>query len=340
VSRPKRNRRSYDSRLNDEQRRAVTALQTGGVMVVAGPGSASVRSAPRSVCYDKAMDLSAALKPLFNRPAAGHKYDFGHVLVVGGAPGMVGAPLLTARAALRTGAGLVTIASLPDVIDKLEKQVEEVMTLRLPTRASMATLADFIAKRKVTVLAVGPGLNQTYAGLVTELLLKVRLPVVLDAGGLAAYNGRLADLREAASSHNPDIVLTPHPGEFARLIGKPLLPGGAASRKAAADTARITGTTIVLKGHRSSVAGRDGQTFVNDTGNPGLATAGSGDVLTGMIAGLCAQGLGSYEAACAGVYLHGLAGDLAAAAKTEPGLIAHDVIEFIPAALKQTQATG
>jgi len=282
--------------------------------------------------------LASVLKPLFERPHTSHKYDFGHMLVVGGAAGMVGAPFLSAQAALRTGAGLVTIASAEDVIDKLERRVEEVMTLRLlgDSAEALETLNGFITARKVNVLTIGPGLSPARHSLVRALLAKSSLPVVLDAGGLAAYDGRLAELHDV-SRHNPDIILTPHPGEFARLIGKQLPGARAAVQKLLMATAQTTGTTIILKGQPTLIANAGGKTYTNHTGNPGLATAGTGDVLTGLITGLLAQGLGSFEAAACGVYLHGLAGDLAASVKTEPGLIASDVIEFIPAALQHVK---
>ena len=253
---------------------------------------------------------------------------------------MVGAPLLAARAALRTGAGLVTIASTTAVIEKLEKRVEEVMTLRLPEDNSQATgvIAEFIHKRQVSALVIGPGLAADRAGMVKSLVAKAQLPVVLDAGGLAAYNHELPELT-AAARHNSAIVLTPHAGEFARLTGEPLPDDEAAARRAALATAQATGTTIVLKGHHSLVAGADGWTYINTTGNPGLATAGTGDVLSGIIGGLLAQQYSGFEAASAGVYLHGLAGDLAAAQTTEPGLIASDLIEFLPAALRKIKTT-
>ena len=278
-------------------------------------------------------DMSAP-KRLFDRRPDSNKYDFGHVLVVGGAPGMVGAPLLAAAAALRTGAGLVTIASGANVIDKLEKRVVEVMTRRLPddNAKAIAELSEFITNRRVNAVAIGPGLDKTKTGLVKELVGTLQLPIVLDAGGLGAFDGGQAGLG-AASRRNPSIILTPHQGEFERLTGAKLPAGRDKIRKTVVETARSTGATVILKGHRSLVAAPSGETYANSTGNPGLATAGAGDVLTGMISGLLAQGFKPFEAAKYGVYLHGLAGDQAARAKTEPGLIASDVIEAIPAAL-------
>jgi len=261
---------------------------------------------------------STVWKTLLERKAETHKYDYGHVLVVGGSPGMVGSPLLVAMAALRIGAGLVTIASAPDVVDKLEKRVLEVMTLRIDK--SVEPLEDFIKERKVRALAIGSGLSKNRLGFVNELLGKVDLPVVLDAGALEAHD----------SAKNA--VLTPHEGELTRLLAKPL---SGDKKTLAKELAEQWGQVVVLKGPYTIVAGPGEQVYVNDTGNPGLATAGTGDVLSGVIAGLLSQGIEHYKAATHGAYIHGLAGDLAAADKTEAGLIASDVVEYLPNAIKK-----
>jgi ADP-dependent NAD(P)H-hydrate dehydratase / NAD(P)H-hydrate epimerase len=265
------------------------------------------------------------LRGVLERRPDSHKYDYGHVLVVGGSPGMVGAPLLVAMAALRIGAGLVTIASSADIIDKLENGVLEVMTLRLPKdgQAAAERLGKFIDERKVNVVAAGSGLADD--NVVRLVLPRLRVPAVLDAGALSAHD-----------THQADVVLTPHAGELSRLISEDLPQD---RKKLLQDKAREWKVTLLLKGDHTIVAGGEGQFYVNDTGNPGLATAGTGDVLSGVIAGLLAQGLGSFEAAKYGVYLHGLAGDLAAADKTQPGLIASDVIEYLPAALNVSNIT-
>jgi hydroxyethylthiazole kinase-like uncharacterized protein yjeF len=280
------------------------------------------------------------LQRLFTRPAASHKYDFGHVLIIGGAPGMVGAPYLSARAALRCGAGLVTIASTAEVIDKLERDVEEVMTLRLPTGNSAAadTLRAFIGERQVKVIAIGPGLASSRASMVRQLLQTAQPALVLDAGGLGAYNNDLPGLYKLSQLNN-GMILSPHTGEFRRLIGKALPVSSLAIKKLVVETARATGATIILKGDHSLIAAANGHTYINSTGNPGLATAGTGDVLTGLVASLLAQDFSAFEAAVGAVYLHGLAGDLAAAAKTQPGLIASDIIDYLPAALKQADTS-
>ena len=276
---------------------------------------------------------------LFERRADAHKYDFGHVLVVGGSPGMVGAPLLAGEAALRTGAGLVTIASRTDVIDKLEKRVREIMTLRLPTSrpAALRVLSTFIRDRKVSVLIVGPGQTKASAELSAGLMRVLDIPVVMDAGAFAAFSHNLGLLKELGE-RNGNLILTPHGGEFERLTGNKLPSNRVQLRHAAAQFSKFHNVTLVLKGHRTLVAHPEGKIFENSTGNPGMATAGTGDVLCGVIAGLLAQGLTTTEAAEAGVNLHGLAGDLAAQAKTQPGMIASDLIEQLPVALKSAAA--
>lgn len=276
------------------------------------------------------------LRQLLGRPDETHKYDFGHVLVVGGSPGMVGAPFLAAEAALRSGAGLVTIASHPDVIDKLEKRAREVMTLRLPQAlpAAIDDLVDFIDKRKVSVLVIGPGQTSDATSLAPALLSKIRIPMVIDGGAIGVFQNKLDLLRKAGRRGQP-VILTPHAGEYQKLTGaKP--PAGADLKQTVSRFADEHQVTLVFKDHHTLIAHPDGRVYENTTGNPGLATAGTGDVLSGVIAGLLSQVQDTGKAVEAAVYLHGLAGDLAAKAKTQPGMIASDVIEQIPAALKIT----
>ncbi|MGH7194033.1 MAG: NAD(P)H-hydrate dehydratase, partial [Candidatus Saccharimonadales bacterium] len=240
--------------------------------------------------------------------------------------------------ALRTSAGLVTVAAAAAVADKLERRVKEIMTLALPDDATAAAtqLEDFIRERKVSVLVVGPGLAVTpqNRSLVERLLDSVRLPVIVDGGALGVLQHHLERLDSAASG---SVILTPHGGEFQRLYGEELPTERSALKPIATAFAEDHDVTLVLKGHPTYVAQSDGALYENPTGNAGLATAGSGDVLSGMIAGLIAQGIAPPEAARTGVYLHGLAGDIAAGAKTEPGMVAGDVIDAIPAALKNVR---
>lgn len=277
------------------------------------------------------MDPQATLRRLLKRRPDTHKYDYGHVLVAGGSPGMVGAPLLAAEAALRSGAGLVTVASRPEVIEKLEKRVREVMTLRLPASKTVDELLAFINERHVTVLVIGPGMAPDFAADSPALLSKINIPAVVDGGALGALAGRPGGLKQLV--RRTDLVLTPHAGEFHKLTGQ--WPPGEREklRQAVADFARDNHLTLVFKGDHTLVAHPDGRVYENETGNPGLATAGTGDVLSGIIAALVAQLPDLAAAVEAAVYLHGLAGDLAAQAKTQPALIASDVINQLASAL-------
>ncbi|HSW85008.1 MAG TPA: NAD(P)H-hydrate dehydratase [Candidatus Saccharimonadales bacterium] len=283
-------------------------------------------------------NLVRLLKPLFARPKQSHKYNYGHVLVIGGSPGMVGAPYLTARATLRIGAGLVTIASNSSVVDKLERDVEEIMTLRLPAdnKHAMDLVADFIFKHKVNTLAIGPGLSKSKHELVKLVLNNTGLPTVLDGGGLAAFDNNIKALKNITAS-NSSIVLTPHEGEFAKLLGQKLPKHDSEIKEVLYRSAEVSEAIIVLKGNHTMVAKVNEENYLNSSGNPGLATAGSGDVLSGVIAGLLAQQIKAFEAAKGGVFIHGLAGDLAAQAKTQPGMIASDVIDYLPEALKRIE---
>jgi hydroxyethylthiazole kinase-like uncharacterized protein yjeF len=272
------------------------------------------------------------LVPLLKRSTDSQKYTFGHILVIGGSPGMVGAPVMAAWAALRTGAGMVTIAST--LTEAMQGRILEVMTLSLPHNSTYSAdlITNFVEQRSVSVLVIGPGLTATSAPLVAQLVSKLNLPIVLDAGGFDAFSGNLAAL-QAAAQHNSQLILTPHGGEYQRLSGEVLPADFTALKQQVTAFAQRHGVTMLLKGHRTIVAGADGKVYENQTGNPGLATAGTGDVLAGMIGALCGQGLSAYEAACGGTYLHGLAGDIAVHSMTEPGLTATDVIKRIPIAL-------
>jgi NAD(P)H-hydrate epimerase len=253
------------------------------------------------------------------RPVNSHKGNNGHVLVVAGSSNMTGAAYLCALGTLRAGAGLVTVAAPPAVRLIIAKRLPEAMTL------AVQDIKDYVRRRTPTTLAVGPGLGQGAAQrhLVLELI-RMNLPVVVDADGL--NNLAPKDFK------NCPVVITPHPGELARLLGKRTKEIQKDRIKMASETARQLKLICVLKGHRTVIS--DGvRTFLNTTGNQAMATGGMGDVLTGVIAGLLAQGLSLLDAACAGVYLHGLAGDLARV--SDRGLLATDVAAHIPVALKK-----
>ena len=274
------------------------------------------------------------------RPAS-HKGTFGHAGIIAGSVGKTGAAAMAAKAALRIGTGLVTVAVPSGVNDVLESKLLEAMTIPMPdtkartfSRSGLDRLKTFIAAR--TAVAIGPGLSThpETVELVQALMKDLDRPAVLDADALNALAGRASVLTTCKTPP----ILTPHPGEMARLETNATPPGINADRiGTAVRFARERGTFVVLKGARTVVARPDGSAAICPTGNPGMATAGTGDVLTGMIVGLLAQGLASWEAACAGTYLHGMAGDLASADKGQAGLIAGDVIEQIPYALKTVQ---
>ena len=247
---------------------------------------------------------------------------------------MVGAPFLVAKASMKVGAGLATIASEPEVIDKLEKRVEELMTLAFSSKSSQAVseIKKFIKDRKVSVLAIGPGLKPESASLVRGLIKDLDLPIVADGGALSALQDHPELLKQSGSCA---LILTPHSGEFERLIGKQLPQEQKKLKPIAKDFAKSNSVILVLKGEPTYVAHPDGSVYINSNGGPELATAGTGDVLSGMIAGILAQGIEPGKATEAAVYLHGLAGNLAAKDKTVLAVIAPDVIDYIPKALKR-----
>jgi NAD(P)H-hydrate epimerase len=271
------------------------------------------------------------------RPSA-HKGTFGHAGIIAGSVGKTGAAALAAQAALRIGAGLVTVATPSSMNDVLEAKVLEVMTLPLPEtkaqtlgRSSFDHILPFIHAR--TAVAIGPGLSThpETVELVQSLMKHLDRPSVLDADALNALASRVSLLTECKIPP----VLTPHPGEMARLeVGATVQAVNNDRIGTARRFAGERGVFLVLKGARTVIARPDGLVAICPTGNPGMATAGTGDVLTGMIVGLLAQGVATWEAACAATYIHGAAGDLAAQELGEAGMLARDVIAHIPYALK------
>jgi NAD(P)H-hydrate epimerase len=250
---------------------------------------------------------------------------------------MTGAAHLSGMGALRAGAGLVTIGIPEAVYLAIAKRESELMVRPFPsTSQGTLSLKGFLAIKRFcstqNVLAMGPGLSQhsTTQKLIRKLLQTAELPIVIDADGLNALKGHLGILKVCRGR----AVLTPHPGEFVRVFGGKLDDSDVLRKKRAMDAAKESGVVIVLKGHRTVIAAPEGDCHINTTGNPGMATAGSGDVLTGMIAALLGQGLPYFEAACLGVHVHGLAGDLAAAETGPTSLIAGDLLRFLPAAFK------
>jgi NAD(P)H-hydrate epimerase len=285
-------------------------------------------------------EFSARRKP------GGHKGDYGHALVVAGSVGKTGAAVLSSWAALRSGAGLVTVATAEPALPLVATHTPEVMTTPLA-----ATLAGSVSERSLEgnlftkllegkdALAMGPGLSthpETQA-FVRGVLHRHRiLPIVLDADGLNAFADHANELHRSGQT----LCVTPHPGEMSRLVRRSTAEVQSCRVDLALAAAADWNAFVVLKGQQTVVAAPDGAAYVNSTGNPGMGTAGTGDVLTGMLASLTAQfGADSwFDVLAFGVYLHGLAGDIAYASVAEAPLMASDLIECIPAAYKRFYA--
>jgi hydroxyethylthiazole kinase-like uncharacterized protein yjeF len=285
----------------------------------------------------------SAFQSLPERMSSAHKGIFGHAGIIAGSVGKTGAAALAARAALRVGTGLVTVATPSSVNDVLEAKLLEAMTMPLPetkartlARSALDRVVAFIQAR--TAIAIGPGLSTHHetVELVQSLMKHLDRPSVLDADALNALAGRASLLTECTIPP----VLTPHPGEMARLEVDATTQSVNADRIGTARRfARERGVFVVLKGARTVIARPDGLVAICPTGNPGMATAGTGDVLTGMIVGLLAQRVPAWEAACAATYFHGVAGDLASQYLGQPGMLAGDLIAQIPYALQRTKTT-
>jgi NAD(P)H-hydrate epimerase len=274
------------------------------------------------------------------RAADSHKGDFGRVLIVAGSIGRTGAAHLAAVGALRSGAGLVTVATPRSCLPIVAAMGPEYMTEPLDETAGGAidfAALDRVLELKADVIAVGPGIGQApaTAAFVQGLVERAGVPLVLDADALNAYSG---DPERLIGRDGVDVIVTPHPGEMARLMNLGIEEVQRDRLSHARDFAAAHRVHVVLKGHRTLIAGPDGRTFVNLTGNPGMATGGTGDLLTGMIAAWFAQLLDA-EAACKlSVYLHGCAGDLAEADEGEVALTAGDLASRIGDALLELTA--
>jgi len=277
------------------------------------------------------------------RPLNGHKGTFGHVTVFGGATGLTGAVYLAATAALRAGCGKVT-AGVPSALHQImEQKTTEVMTLPLPqspegtlSRESLAAILELASKADAVALGPGLGADKGQTELLAELLPNLEVPLVLDADGLNALAGHPQILTQLKAP----VILTPHPGEMARLLGVSVAKVQFNRLQVARQAAREWGAVVVLKGSATVVAAPTGDAAINVTGNPGLGTAGSGDVLTGIIASFLAQGLTPGNAAALGVYLHGLAGDLAADDLGQASLVAGELLAYLPRAFKKLEEGG
>lgn len=267
-----------------------------------------------------------------------HKGDYGHVLLLAGSRGKTGAALMSAKACLRTGAGLVTIGIPERLSDIFQQRVTEEMTLILPdngdgtlSEKALDKIMDF-AEKSADLIAIGPGLgvNNSIRKIVNELILKSKIPLIIDADGLNSISNPEIVLKKAES----EIVLTPHPGEMSYLVNLSVTDIEKDRINKAISFASETGANIVLKGTPTIIASPEKKAYINPTGNPGMATAGSGDVLTGIISGFAAQKISVLDSCILGVYLHGLAGDIAAKKMGMHSLIASDIIHSLPKAFK------
>lgn len=286
------------------------------------------------------LDPSEFIDLPLRRSAASNKGNFGHALVVAGSRGKTGAAVMSGWSALRAGAGLVTVATAEPVWEIVAAPVPELMTEPLESTAAGTISPRCLDQGKFAallkgknILAIGPGLstNSETQQFIRRVVAESSVPVILDADGLNAFAGKPGDLRKRAAEK---LAITPHPGEMARLLATTTAQVQADRIGVARRAARETDAVVILKGYETVIATPQGQAWINSTGNPGMATGGSGDVLTGILAGLAAQlGESHWDLALAfGVFLHGLAGDVAADSIGEPSLMATDLIQCLPEA--------
>ena len=315
-------------------------LTTGPTVIspIGSPDGAIVSSLKLNLIT--AREIAPLIGP---RPAASNKGNFGHVLVLGGSTGKAGAAAMAGMAALRSGAGLSTVATAKSVLATVGGFHPELMTEPLDeTEAGSISLVslergrlDALVQGK-TVLAVGPGISRhpDTSAFVRAVVRKYKMQIVLDADGLNAFEDRAAELKEKAGA----LVITPHPGEMARLTGLTIPAVQRDRLNVARSFAREHELIVVLKGNRTLIAQPDGTVWVNTTGNPGMATGGTGDILTGMVAGLIAQNPGRVaEAVIAAVHLPGLAGDVARESMGEHSMVATDLLTALPEAFRRTR---
>ena len=274
------------------------------------------------------IDLEYVNTVIKERPRDIHKGDCGRVLVIAGSKGMAGAAMLCARGALRSGAGLVRISAPEELYPILQVGVPEATCV-----SRDISKLDYMA---ADVIAIGPGLGDDKKnGEILETVLKnYKKTIVLDADGINTVCR--ADLGEALLNTEASVIMTPHPGEAKRFLEYYGLPfDGSDREKVLRDMVVCSGAVCLLKGSGTLVAADDGKSYINTTGNPGMATGGSGDVLTGIIAALAGQGLEPADAAKAGVFIHGMAGDISAQQVGETGMTAGDIAQNTALAFRQ-----
>jgi hydroxyethylthiazole kinase-like uncharacterized protein yjeF len=314
------------------------SLTTGPTVVanIGSPDAAIVSTLQMNVITPR--DIAQMIAP---RPAESNKGSYGHVLVVGGSLGKAGAAAMAGMAALRVGAGLSTVATAKSVLATVAGFHPELMTEPLVETKDGTIAADASDRIKESakgksVLAIGPGISRDpqTAELIQSLVAVLQVPVVLDADGLNAFEGRSDEL----SGKGRTLVITPHPGEMARLVGCIVADVQKDRLGVARKFAREHELIVVLKGHRTLVVRPDGEAWVNTTGNPGMATGGTGDILTGMVAGMIAQNpKQAFLAVLVAVHLHGLAGDEMRETMGEHSLVATDLLQGLPQAFQRTR---
>ncbi len=282
----------------------------------------------------KKNDIKEFILKLKRKPES-HKYDYGHVLVIAGSKNMPGAGILCCNAALRAGAGLVTYAVK-------EKFLNSAAAMSSPETiffvySSVSDILKFVKNRKVTSIVVGPGLEagKKLHDLIKKIIFSVGIPVVLDASGLISFRGSISDLKKAKA----ELVITPHQGEFSQLTGQNIKTVKEFRAKTVETFARKNLLICVLKGNKSIVS--DGKLFYeNNTGTPAMATAGSGDVLSGVIAAFSHLGGNLFDNVKSAVFIHGLAGELSETDKGSAGIIAGDIVDNLPYAIKSIATAG
>jgi ADP-dependent NAD(P)H-hydrate dehydratase / NAD(P)H-hydrate epimerase len=320
----------------------VFGLLTDGPTYVAGIGSPE-----EAIVSSLHLNVIAArdFAPLIGRrPRDSNKGKYGHVLVVGGSLGKAGAAAMAGMAALRTGAGLSTVATPKSVLPTVAGFHPEIMTEALPETDAGTIAAAAMGRvqelaKGISVLALGPGISRVpeTADLVRILVARSDIPLVLDADGLNAFQGRTDEL----NGHGRALVITPHPGEMARLAGCSIPDVQKDRLGVARRFASEHDLIVALKGYRTLVVQPDGEAWVNTTGNPGMSTGGTGDILTGMVAGMIAQHPNDVVlAVCAAVHLHGLAGDRMLNEVGEHSMVATDLLRGLPKAFADAQQTG
>ncbi len=284
------------------------------------------------------VDAAEAAALLPDRPVTGHKGRFGHLLLLAGSTGKTGAAALAGNAAVRGGSGLVTVAAPSAVHDILEVKLTEAMTCPLAADNGLISpraqnqIAELLEGRQA--LAIGPGLGQSegLAALLAWLLVSAELPTVIDADGLNLLVGQLGQLKQRSGA---PVVLTPHPGEMARLSGLSIDVIEADRYRVATEFAAEHNVVLLLKGVRTIIAAPDGRVRINGSGNDGLASGGSGDVLTGLIGALLAQGVEPFSAAALAAWLHGRAAELVAEGQGTAGMAASDLLNQLPVARRE-----